>query len=642
MAVQRQGVLAGLTGWLAAISLLGLALLSVAPAMPSLTRVPNVDDAIFQYVGQRLREGDLLYRDVFDHKPPLVFLLNALGLSLGDGSRWGIWALQLLAVSAAGFIGYVCLRNAFGALAGWLGAAGFLVNLAFVFEGGNLTEAYALPLFFLIIAWLLAMSGRKRAGWQAFLLGAAAGLASSLKQPLAAPMLAAGAMLFLRRIGADSKHERQAQRGLIELLWMLAGFGVVWAIWFGYFAVQGALADFWDAAFVYNFTVSGIALSARLSALVEGGYFLVSASPFFALAIAGWFAALAHLLVHHKRLLKLATTRWIGYAAALLGLLLVANGLLQSGFRLYSLETLSPYRWANLLAGLVLLAGGVGYGASRLPQALYSRLSKQSRAADERVSLLLGFAVIDLPLEFILSGLSGSNYRHYFMPLLPSLAILAGFLVWSVRVYLPQSGKSALPVVWAGALAIPLVMVGILQSVNHIYFTQDRAVTEAAAYIDQNTTPDESILVWGGYPMIYTTSQRRAPGRIFYVKHLFSGTPASQRYAQEFLGDVQSHPPALILETRPQSQPFFYTEAAQECAQLGELETILQLHQAALDRQPEIAVQGGVFTRLLAQFDTPAIVSDGMPAVYRWMCENYTEETRLGDWVVYRYTPNRP
>ena len=89
---------------LAALSLVGLAFYALAPAAPSLTQIPNIDYSIFQYVGERIREGQLPYRDVFDHKPPLIFYLDALGLTLGGGSRWGIWALQLIAVGSAGLL----------------------------------------------------------------------------------------------------------------------------------------------------------------------------------------------------------------------------------------------------------------------------------------------------------------------------------------------------------------------------------------------------------------------------------------------------------------------------------------------------------------------------------------------------------
>ena len=44
------------------------------------------DTVVFAYIAQRMLAGDVLFRDVWDHKGPLIFMLNALGLWLGGGS----------------------------------------------------------------------------------------------------------------------------------------------------------------------------------------------------------------------------------------------------------------------------------------------------------------------------------------------------------------------------------------------------------------------------------------------------------------------------------------------------------------------------------------------------------------------------
>ena len=158
---------------LAVLSLVVLAVFALVYAAPNLAQIPNIDYSIFQYVGERIREGQLPYRDVFDHKPPLIFYLNALGLALGGGSRWGIWALQLVAVGSAGLLGF-CRAAAcrLGCYPAWLAAAGFLLNLVFVHEGGNLTEEFALPFQFAAICAAGGDGNRSgRGGWRAFWIG---------------------------------------------------------------------------------------------------------------------------------------------------------------------------------------------------------------------------------------------------------------------------------------------------------------------------------------------------------------------------------------------------------------------------------------------------------------------------------------
>ncbi|MBV9441951.1 MAG: hypothetical protein JO217_04590 [Acidobacteriaceae bacterium] len=55
------------------------------------------DSGLFLHIGQRLTHGDVLYRDIADNKPPLIYWLNEFGLLLGHGSPGGVFLLCLAA-----------------------------------------------------------------------------------------------------------------------------------------------------------------------------------------------------------------------------------------------------------------------------------------------------------------------------------------------------------------------------------------------------------------------------------------------------------------------------------------------------------------------------------------------------------------
>ncbi len=63
--------------------------------------IPHSDSSVYLYIGQHLLKGAVPYRDTFDNKGPLLYLVNALGLTLGAGSFWGVYVLEysLLALS---------------------------------------------------------------------------------------------------------------------------------------------------------------------------------------------------------------------------------------------------------------------------------------------------------------------------------------------------------------------------------------------------------------------------------------------------------------------------------------------------------------------------------------------------------------
>ena len=101
------------------------------------------DSSVFRYVARVILDGGMPYRDTFDHKGPLIYLINVLGLVISE--RFGVWILEFIAVLLTFYFIYkiarlICSRS----------MAVFVLLLCSsalfqYFEGGNLTEEYALP-----------------------------------------------------------------------------------------------------------------------------------------------------------------------------------------------------------------------------------------------------------------------------------------------------------------------------------------------------------------------------------------------------------------------------------------------------------------------------------------------------------------
>lgn len=112
------------------------------------------DSAIFQVVGRAWARGKLPYVDIFDHKGPLLFAINAVGYKMGIGSS-GILLLQwLFCVLTFGFI-YKTARLHFkvGISIG-ITLLSYLV-LAVTYSQGNLSEEYSL--LFIVVPLYLSM-----------------------------------------------------------------------------------------------------------------------------------------------------------------------------------------------------------------------------------------------------------------------------------------------------------------------------------------------------------------------------------------------------------------------------------------------------------------------------------------------------
>ncbi|HET9808517.1 MAG TPA: hypothetical protein VFQ66_02390 [Candidatus Limnocylindria bacterium] len=430
-----------------------LTVLSVAVLVPNhpAGRDPAEDAGVFFYAAQRLLEGGAPYRDIWDHKPPGVYFVDAVGLALGG--RTGVWLVQLAFLVAAVLLGYRALRREFGPLAAFVGSLAWLVALPRLFlEYGQVTfvEFFALPLQF--GALLLLRDVRTLSAGRAVAIGALGGAALLLKPTLVGIWIAIGIVTLVeRRRGAFAPLALIATGALLPL-----AIVAVWA------AARGVLGDMVDQAFVYNRAYAAFApVSDRVEAVV-------------------------------------------------------------SGLRL------------TLPSGLAVVAVGAW---------TYAVLSRRPRSA------LLGIAMVAFPIEIVLSTW-GRGYHYYFIPWLPSMAILAAFAVSELRRTVP-----------ARILSPALVLAVLVTSgppallVARLALTTDAGRFSAtAAYVAANTRPGDTVLIWGSHSEVLFLAGRRSPTRYVYqYAALATRGYATVDRVNEFLSDLQRAKPALILDASSES-----------------------------------------------------------------------------------------
>lgn len=106
------------------------------------------DSAIFQIVGKHWAEGVIPYQQLFDHKGPLIFFINAIGYRIYP--HYGLIPLQVISLTLTLFLFFRAARlwmSRFGAL---FSTGVSLLYIARTFTEGNMTEEYSLP--FLAVA----------------------------------------------------------------------------------------------------------------------------------------------------------------------------------------------------------------------------------------------------------------------------------------------------------------------------------------------------------------------------------------------------------------------------------------------------------------------------------------------------------
>lgn len=263
-----------------------IALAALAVAVPNLPfgRVPSEDAGVFFYIANTLLSGGVPYRDVWDHKPPAVYVIDAIGLAAAG--PLGVWVLQLAALAVAALLSYRAMAKAFTPTAALAGTLAWILAAPRLFlEDGTQTsfvELYALPLQFAAFSLYSVATGRR-----SMFSGVLLGLAGLLKPTLIGTWVAIGLRELWRFAGG-----RDRRGALGRVLLVGAGAAVVLVLAVAAFAIVGGLPWVLDQAVRYNLLYSAFATpSARVDAVLDGAR-LTLPSGLFAAAVLGWALAL--------------------------------------------------------------------------------------------------------------------------------------------------------------------------------------------------------------------------------------------------------------------------------------------------------------------------------------------------------------
>jgi hypothetical protein len=198
------------------------------------------DKEIFRYTGLAILRGQVPYRDFFDHKPPMIFFINAAGLLMGG--HWGLWLINaLLALLATAFLFNLCrqYRSPFP----WLLPLLFnlMIRDRLISLGINMTREYTT--FFLVLFFCILL-GKYR--YRHFLLGLLTALTFFTQQDQVLPLLP---FLFYALLATDPVPVTT------RMIRLGAGFLSITLPLLLYFAFHRSLSYFWNDSFLFNFFV---------------------------------------------------------------------------------------------------------------------------------------------------------------------------------------------------------------------------------------------------------------------------------------------------------------------------------------------------------------------------------------------------
>ena len=236
----------------------------LSPVAPLYQPIPDRDQGVYLYTGQQILDGDIPYRDVWDHKGPLIHYINALGLWI-TGSVWGVWFVEIIFLFLAAVSGFLAMRKVFDPAIAFSNAILWLVTLPQVIDHGSSVEEFSLPFQFAAIYFYVRSEEGIKGYWNEFMVGAMAALAFSLRPNNIGVHIAIGLVLLVITLFSPNERNHNFKR----ITAMAFGSAVIFGVIGVYFAAHQSLEYLFDSVFLFNYYYSRLE-SISWQALTKG------------------------------------------------------------------------------------------------------------------------------------------------------------------------------------------------------------------------------------------------------------------------------------------------------------------------------------------------------------------------------------
>lgn len=246
--------------------------------------VPGGDSCIFKTVALYMDRGFMPYKDTFDHKGPLIYIYNWIGLHISY--LRGVWFVQFVSLFCALVATYKTARLFCDRLSAFLAVAVFAAHLmSYHVLEENFTEEYALPFialsFYIFIDYFLfERVSRKRL--------CASGFCFAAVLLLRPNMVTLWAVFCIAVLVNELKQKSFAQLATF-LLFFLIGAAIIMVPILVWLCVNGAFFAMIRDSIVFNMKYSSATTA----------------------AVAGRLVAMLHFARHPLVLLSLVCALWL-------------------------------------------------------------------------------------------------------------------------------------------------------------------------------------------------------------------------------------------------------------------------------------------------------------------------------------------
>ena len=206
------------------------------------------DYVVFRTIGDGWFNGLIPYKDLFDHKGPLMYLIQLVGTVLYPG-KYGIWILELLCtVLILELIFRIGVEIAASKILNYISVLVALIFISAYIDGGNTVEQWSLPFQCLALLFFLRYFNKKTSlRWTALINGICFGSVALIRinDNCVICGIVAGMLIYFIR----NKNIRDL---LYSVLYFTLGILLALVPCIVYFAVHDALQQFIYCNFIFN------------------------------------------------------------------------------------------------------------------------------------------------------------------------------------------------------------------------------------------------------------------------------------------------------------------------------------------------------------------------------------------------------
>lgn len=218
---------------------------------PIRNEVPDIDSSVFQIMGKGLLNKQIIYKELFDHKGPVVYLINVIAYIISPSI--GLFMIETVTTYIGALFIYKLSKLFLNDRLSLISSIVYLVPIFSYITGGNFTEEYAIVFtniaLYNILQIFLKNEYNKKSNW--IIIGVTFAINLMIKPTYVAIWVAFGMVQLICSI-----KDKKIKELLKQIIYMLIGILVIMIPILIYLVIKSDIKDFIDAYIVMNMKYS--------------------------------------------------------------------------------------------------------------------------------------------------------------------------------------------------------------------------------------------------------------------------------------------------------------------------------------------------------------------------------------------------